>query len=107
MSCNDKAHIASYSEGKDVKHEKKCSLKGPFGSCLAHKKIKKERPKPTYYWPKYFMEVTQKGHDPHPSFVKKNTLYTANRKLAAGLAKKVDVDGAIKLGQYVFGGRLY
>ncbi len=100
-----KAHIASYSEGKDVKHEKKCSLKGPFGGCLAHKKIKKERPKPTYYWPKYFLEITTKGHDPHPSFAKKNALYTANRKIAAGLAKKVDVDGAIKLGQYVFGGK--
>ena len=60
-----------------------------------------ERPKPEYYWPKYFLEVTEKGNDPAPFFAKNNLLYTANRKIAAQFSSLVDLDGAVNLTAYV------
>jgi len=100
-----KSHIETYRENNDTTREKKCSLKGPFGKCLAYKKIKKERPKPSYYWPLYFVEVTKKGFDSHPTFAKKNALHTANRKLSASLSKLIDINGAVKLTSIVMGGK--
>jgi hypothetical protein len=99
------SHLDSYTEGIEVKKEKKCSLKNPLnGKCLAHKLITKERPKPSYYWPLYFIEVTEKGNDPHSNFAQGNLLYSANRKIAKILEKFIDQAGAVKLTALVMGG---
>jgi len=100
-----KQHIDSYQEGSAVTKSSKCILKGPFGKCMTKKKIKKERPRPSYYWPKYFIEVTEKGNDSHPAFARFNRLYTANRKISQALSKFMDLEGAIKLTSYVMGGK--
>ncbi len=56
-----------------------------------------EQIKPSYYWPKYFIEVTEKGNDAHPSFAKNNMLYGINRKIANSLGSFVEIDGPLKL----------
>lgn len=98
-------HIDTYTEGTNIKREKKCSLKNPFGGCMTHIYYKYEKPEPSYYWPKYFIEVTEKGNDPHQAFAEDNLLYSANRKIAHNLNKFVDNDGAVKLTALVMGGK--
>ena len=75
-------HINTYSEGTHVTKTKKCSLKNPLGGCLTHIYTTYEKPEPSYYWPKYLIEVTEKGNDPHPTFAQGNLLYSGNRKIA-------------------------
>ncbi len=98
------SHINTYREGTDVKKEKKCSLKNPLGGCLTHIYYTYEKPKPSYYWPKYLIEVTEKGNDPHHTFAEGNLLYSANRKISNQVEKFVDQDGAVKLTSLVMGG---
>lgn len=98
-------HIDSYQEGTKASVRKTCSLKGPLGKgCLLTKKTKKESPSPSYYWPLYFIEVTEKGNDSHSKFAQANVLYSANRKIAKTLEKFVDHAGAVKLTSIVMGG---
>ena len=61
------------------------------------------QPKPSYYWPKYFVEVSNKGNDAHSSFAKGNALYTANRKIANSLGSFFDIDGAVGLSSKLLG----
>ncbi len=56
-----------------------------------------EQKRPTYYWPKYFIEVTEKGNDAHPSFAKNNVFYGINRKISNSLGSYIDIDGPLKL----------
>lgn len=88
--------IASYEEGTFKSGKTDCSL----GVCI---KYSFERPMPTYYWPKYFIEVTQKGNDSHPSFAEDNLLYTSNRKIAYQLGKLFDTKGAANLANKLLG----
>ena len=61
------------------------------------------RPKPVYYWPKFFIEVSEKGNDSHPSFAKNNVLYKANRKISATLEPFMDIQGPITITAFVTG----
>lgn len=61
------------------------------------------RPKPVYYWPKFFIEVSEKGNDSHPSFAKNNVLYKANRKISATLEPFMDIEGPITVTAFVTG----
>lgn len=102
------SHINTYSEGKEVTNEKKCiaSVSIPFSKkkkCVKHKYVTKERPKPSYYWPFYFIEVTENGNDSHYSFAKNNPLLRTNRSIAERLSNQLDERGAIKLTQLVMG----
>jgi hypothetical protein len=92
-----KSQIASYHDWTYRYPDKTdCSL----GVCV---KYKFERPLPAYYWPKYFIEVTQKGNDSHPSFAENNLLYTSNRKIAYQLGKLFDTKGAANLANKLLG----
>lgn len=91
-----KNQLASYSEGTLSNSKSQCD----FGVCT---RVTTSRPKPTYYWPKYFVEVTEKGTDSHPSFSESNLLYTANRKIASSLGKAFDVKGASSLAKTLLG----
>lgn len=95
--------INSYREGTKTDHEYPC-IASYFGKCIKRKHVKKERPQPSYWWPKYFIEVTEKGNDPHEAFGNNNPLYQLNRKLANSLSILVDENGAVKLTSYVLGG---
>lgn len=95
-------HLNTYSEGTNTEFEKKCVLKRP-GGCLASKKIKKERPMPSYYWPLYFVEVNEKGNDSHHKFAESNFLYSLNRRVAKGVTNFIDEAGAVKLTALVMG----
>lgn len=68
----------------------KCLVKTPWG-CAYKQDI--EHPEYSYYWPKYFVEVSAKGNDPHPSFALGNKLYAASRKLANEISGLVDLKG--------------
>ncbi len=83
-----------------------CILKDPvFGGCLYRQE--QQYPVFSYYWPKYFIEVSQKGNDPFPAFADGNKLYAANRKLANDLAGFVDLKGPYELaGMVVLGAPL-
>ena len=52
---------------------------------------------PTYYWPKYFIEVSEKGNDAFSAFASNNAFYMANRKVASSISNLVDQAGAVKL----------
>ncbi|MBF0206356.1 MAG: hypothetical protein HQK53_05650 [Oligoflexia bacterium] len=95
--------INSYSEGSDKKVDEKTILSSGI---KVTESTTTTRLKPSYYWPKYFIEVTEKGNDPHPTFGRNNLLYAANRKIAYALRKWIDVDGAVKLTAYVMGGKM-
>lgn len=88
--------INAYTEGKTVKNSKHC-IKRVFGKCMAYNKIRKTRASPSYYWPKYQIEVTEKGNDPHSSFASGNKLYTLNRQISNTLSGLMDTNGSLKL----------
>ena len=96
--------LNSYSEGTQRTNSSTCVMRS-FGKCVKRKHIKKERPMPSYWWPKYFIEVTEKGNDAHSSFDGgNNLLFSLNRNLANSLSSFVDENGAITLTSYVMGG---
>lgn len=64
--------------------------------------IKTESPIPTYMYPKYFIEVTEKGNDPHHAFAKNNAQYKLNRKIAKKLMKQVDRSGMSNIIKGIF-----
>lgn len=96
-----KPQIASYTEGVEENSWSECH-RWSEGICITKKHITTWRPQPEYYWPKYFLEVAEKGNDAHKSFARGNRLYYANRKIASALSKFVDLDGPISLVQKVF-----
>lgn len=86
--------LAKIEEGEDS--WSRCGHRfGKKGKCLFKKRYM--APKFSYYWPKYFIEVSNKGNDPHPAFASKNALYLANRKLANTLSRFIDSSGPYKL----------
>lgn len=96
--------IKSYTEGGDVSRSSKCLADDGFGGCLLRQNTTVESPRPSYYWPKYFVEVNEKGNDAHPAFAKNNGLYTVDRQIARSVSRYVDVEGALKLTSLVLGG---
>lgn len=97
------SQINSYTEASHRSNSTSCIMR-QFGRCIKRKHIKKERPLPSYWWPKYFIEVTEKGNDPHPAFGESNALYSLNRSIANSLSSMVDELGAITLTSYAMGG---
>lgn len=98
------SQLNTYTEGTHQDNSRPCIMR-KFGKCLKRKHIKKERPMPSYWWPKYFIEVTEKGNDAHSSFDGgNNLLFSLNRNLANSLSSFVDEKGAITLTSYVMGG---
>ncbi len=96
--------LNSYSEGTHSSNSSPCIMR-KFGKCLKRKNIKKQRPMPSYWWPKYFIEVTEKGNDPHQAFAGgNNLLFTLNRSLAENLSSLIDGNGAVTLTSYVMSG---
>lgn len=65
--------------------------------------IEEYQPRPSYYWPKYFIEVSTKGNDSHSAFASGNMLYTANRKIANSLGKFFDFGGSTGLATKLLG----
>ena len=51
----------------------------------------------SYYWPKYFIEASEKSNDPFEAFSHKNSMYLANRKLVEQLASQYDTGGFEKV----------
>jgi hypothetical protein len=100
-----KAQIAAYTEGVDSSHHSLCLSKDPFGGCLVKQNTKIEQPHPQYYWPKYFIEVNEKGNDSHPKFAARNGLYTASRGVAKAISGAMDKNGALKITAFVLGGK--
>lgn len=96
--------LNSYTEAAHRSRSSPCIMRR-FGKCLKRKHIKKERPWPSYWWPKYFIEVTEKGNDAHKAFAGgNNPLFALNRSIANSLSSLVDESGAITLTSYVMGG---
>ncbi len=60
-------------------------------------RIDAETLNPTYYWPKYFIEASEKGNDAFSAFASNNAFYMANRKVASSISSLVDQAGAVKL----------
>lgn len=82
-----------------------CILEKPRelgGGCLIRQQ--QQFPEYSYYWPKYFIEVSQKGNDPYPAFASGNKLYSANRKIANDLSGFVDLKGPYELTGLVLAG---
>lgn len=102
-----KEHLKSYNEETIKSHARpKCLLRDPITKrCISHMRISYERPKPSYYWPKYFIEVSEKGNDSHSAFAKNNKLYQLNRDIANKISKNIDYGGSVKLTSYVMGGK--
>ena len=98
-------HLNTYSENTNIEHSKKCVMRDWKGKCIAYNNYTHERPEPSYFWPKYFIEVTEKGNDPHSKFAKNNLLFKTNRVLADQLSKLMDTEGAVKLTTLVMGGK--
>ncbi len=74
----------------------KCIVEKPWGGgCLIRQE--QQFPAYSYYWPKYFVEVSQKGNDPFPAFAAGNKLYAANRVLANSISSFVDLKGPYTL----------
>lgn len=94
--------INAYREGQKTNNSSSC-VSRVFGTCVLRKHVKTIRPTPSYYVPKYFIEVTEKGNDPHPAFAEDNKLYTLNRNISASLESLIDAKGAIKLTSMVMG----
>lgn len=65
------------------------------GKCI--QKRKTQTPEYSYYWPKYFIEVSEKGNDIHPAFGSGNKLYKYNRKIASQLSGMLDLKGPYEL----------
>ena len=100
-----KAQINAYTEKMDTSHTSRCIAKDPLGGCLVRENIKIEHPHPEYYWPKYFIEVNEKGNDSHPAFARNNALLSASRGIAKSLAGAIDKNGALKITAMVLGGK--
>jgi hypothetical protein len=83
------------------RNERPCIINSPFG-CIKHES--RTYKTYSYYWPKYFVEVSDKGNDPHPAFAASNKLYTANRKIANSLDSLIDVKGPYTLAAKVMAG---
>lgn len=62
------------------------------GEC-AGSKWDRKHPQFSYYWPKYFIEVSEKGNDSHPAFSENNLIYKMNRLVAETLSEFIDVQG--------------
>lgn len=93
-------HVLSQGLLEDVESDNnsrsKCLTEKPWGGgCL----VRQEEQIPTYsyYWPKYFIEVSLKGNDPYPAFADGNKLYSVNRKLANDIAGFMDLKGPYTL----------
>lgn len=95
--------IDSYHEEKKSHEEKKCVIEDGLGGCALEATITTSTIKPIYYWPKYFVEVTEKGNDYHKSFARDNKLYFANRKIAEKLRGFIDQNGALNITKKVLG----
>lgn len=96
--------LNAYTEGTETSRSSTCVMR-QFGKCIQRKYTKSERPRPSYWWPKYFIEVTEKGNDPHKAFAGgNNPLFSINRSVANSLSSFVDEAGAITLTSYVMGG---
>ena len=80
---------------------KRCLWRTRFGCALEEQQ---QFPVYSYYWPKYFLEVSQKGNDSLPAFSSGNALYAANRKFAHSLDSFVNTLGPYKLAAKVIGG---
>lgn len=91
--------INSYREDTQRTVDKKCvvRLPKPFKGCKVHNTITTDKPIASYWWPKYLIEVSEKGNDHHESFTNNNALYKLNRGLASGLSNLFDVGGVVKL----------
>jgi hypothetical protein len=79
---------------------KKCIVPTRWG-CALHQT--QEFPVYSYYWPKYFIEVSQKGNDTHPAFAGGNKLYAASRKIADEIGGFADLRGPYALVAKVIG----
>jgi hypothetical protein len=99
------AQLNAYKEGSEQTHSNRCLAEDGFGGCLIRESITTDSPRPEYYWPKYFVEVNEKGNDSHATFAANNGLYTTNRRLAHNLQAGVDINGALKLTSLVLGGK--
>lgn len=75
--------------------ESRVCLNRVSGHCIHHESRK--TPIYAYHWPKYFIEVSVKGNDPHPSFAYGNRFYSANRIFADKLSGFLDLEGPYKL----------
>jgi len=100
-----KEQINAYTENMDTSRKSRCISHDPFGGCLVRQNIKVEHPHPQYYWPKYFIEVNEKGNDSHPAFAAHNGLYSASRGVAKGIAGFMDKNGALKITAMVMSGK--
>lgn len=58
---------------------------------------------PSYFWPKYFIETSDKGNDPYVAFASQNPLYNVDRSLASQVSHLVDQNGAVALTAQVVG----
>lgn len=65
-------HLNTYSE----------SIFKTYGKTKAGLKIVNETPVPNYYWPKVFIEASEKGMDSHKSFAHNNAFYSMNRAIS-------------------------
>lgn len=99
--CNvlTQPQIDSYSETPEKTYNRKCVLirPWPLKGCLKFNNITTTQPRATYWWPKYLIEVSEKGNDFHSSFVEGNKILAINRSIARGLTKFFDVGGVTKL----------
>lgn len=82
----------------------KCLDKDWFGTCLLKETITTQRPMPSYYWPTYFVEVTEKGNSIHPSFGSGNGLFNLNRQIASKFP--TNSEGVVTLASFVLGNGL-
>ena len=102
-------HVLTQPQIDSYYEEKQTSSKKVTTDPLGVKKLRFKktvtiiRPRPHYYWPKYFVEVTEKGNDYHDTFAGQNRLYAANRKIAEKLKGYVDQEGALNLTKKVLG----
>lgn len=87
-----KKFLSSVEESEE--DEEVCLIK-IAGRCL--QKTTQRHPVFNYYWPKYFIEVSQKGNDPYPAFAAENALFAANRKIANMISSFVDLQGPYTL----------
>lgn len=94
---------SGYTQKDDQYIGSKC-LNKIFGKCVHSMKMYGK--KIEYYWPKYFVESTRKGYDPHPAFAKDNLLYRANRKVSWHLHQMFTGEGSHRITSTVMGANL-
>lgn len=86
-------HIDTYDQGTHSYKDHPCIV-SVGGDCKLRIDIDMEKPKPSYYWPKYFVEVTKKGNDWFEAFAKNNALYVLDRKVSDAVQSLVDPKSA-------------